>query len=101
MAKMSKRYIGALDWLLHYEEYFYKDHRNRIMMRPSAPEAAVKSFELYKQANKLRYNHIGYENEYIVDDRPIKTPPDISAMTEEELEAEFQRLFGEYLKEDE
>lgn len=40
-----------------------------------------------------------YDSGYIVDDRPIETPPDIAAMTEEELEAEFQRLFGEYIKE--
>ena len=62
MEKMSKRYMGSLDWLLYYEEYFYKDAKTkRIMMKPNAPEAAAKSFELYKEANRFRYNHIGYD----------------------------------------
>lgn len=60
MATMSKRYIGAMDWLAHYEEYFYTDTKTkRIMMKPNAPVAAVKSFELYKEANNLRYNSVG------------------------------------------
>lgn len=62
MDKISKRYMGAMDWLVDYKEYFYTDPKTkRIMMNPNAPEAAAKSFDLYKEANRLRYNHIGYD----------------------------------------
>ena len=60
MAKMSKRYMGAMDWVVDYKEYFYTDPKTkRIMMKPNAPAAAVKSFELYKEANNLHYNSVG------------------------------------------
>ncbi len=40
-------------------------------------------------------------DEYICDDRPIKESDRVAAMTEEEVEKEFNILFGDYLKKDE
>lgn len=39
-------------------------------------------------------------DEYICDDRPIEMSEKIANMTDEELEAEFQKRFGEYVNED-
>lgn len=33
------------------------------------------------------------ENEYICDDRPKPIPEEVLTMTDEEIEAEFQRIF--------
>ena len=38
-------------------------------------------------------------SDWICDDRPKPLNPKIAAMTEEQIEAEFQRLFGQYLPE--
>jgi hypothetical protein len=33
-------------------------------------------------------------SEFICDDRPFTIPPEIAAMSKEELETEYQRIFG-------
>ena len=35
------------------------------------------------------------EKEYLADDRPLPPCPEIDNMTDEELEAEFQKRFGD------
>lgn len=40
-----------------------------------------------------------FHSDWICDDRPKPMSPEVAAMTEEEIEAEFQRLFGQYLPE--
>lgn len=40
-------------------------------------------------------------SEYICDDRPLTIPPEIAAMSKEELEAEYQRIFGSIIKKSE
>ena len=36
-----------------------------------------------------------YDNDYIVDDRPIEIPEDMKNMSQEELETEFKKRFPE------
>lgn len=36
------------------------------------------------------------DKEYICDDRPIEVSKEIADMTDEEIEEEFQKRFGEY-----
>lgn len=40
-----------------------------------------------------------FHSDWICDDRPKPLNTKIATMTEEEIEAEFQRLFGQYLPE--
>lgn len=53
MEKMSSEYQGAADWLKNKEWFSYDKVHDKFILKDSAPEAAKKSFSLWKKANKL------------------------------------------------
>lgn len=59
---ISDTYDGCLDWLKYYRDYFFIDSDStKIMLKPDAPEEAVISFELFKEANGYDYEHVAKE----------------------------------------
>ena len=38
------------------------------------------------------------ENEWLVNDRPVEYSQEVLNMTKEELEEEFERIYGEYIR---
>ena len=53
---MSARYRDALNWRKNKEWYFYDKERKRFVLTPKAPPEAHRSFELFKEANNVKWD---------------------------------------------